>query len=317
MENTFCHDYNTRMPFVTRAIFIVVIFLISGHFQRALSQRVGSVTDVTMPDRETPVSQFRPSFYQGSEVVAGYLFDTGNSAGGLDQSFQEVRASFGVPLGNLDNILGLRPYFRVEHLNGPTVIPFPETLYDTGISFFNQKKWFPTVSTTLLLTPSVRSDFKTSKKAFRLFGLGLVNWQAREDLSLSLGVVYLDRADLRLLPAFGATWTPNPCWKIEAVLPRPRIARRMWKNGGDSEAWAYVAATIGGNTWAVKRDSGVTDELSIRDFRLLFGYEILQSGNRGLYLESGYAFDRRIEYEQADVEFSLDDGLFLRGGWKF
>ncbi len=300
-----------------RWAFTIAVLIATCQGGASIAQRTGSVADVTMPARETPVQKFRNSFYQGSEVIGGYLLDAGDQLGGLDISSQEVRASFGLPLGSLDNILGLRPYFRVDHLNGPTGVAVPETLYDTGVAIFNQKTWRPRISTTLLLTPSVRSDFTTSENAFRLFGLGLVNWQAREDLSLSLGVVYLDRADLSLLPAFGATWTPSPCWKIEATMPRPRIARRMWKNGGDSEAWAYVAGAIGGNTWGVTRTGNAKDELTIRDLRLLMGYEIIQAGNRGLYIEGGYAFDRSIEYERADIDVSLSDGLFFVAGWKF
>jgi hypothetical protein len=145
----------------------------------------------------------------------------------------------------------------------------------------------------------------------------MMNWQARSDLSLSLGVVYFDRADFRLLPAVGASWTPTPRWRIDATMPRPRIARRLWKQGGQAEGWAYFGGMIGGNTWAVSRDSGKTDELTLRDLRVLFGYEVLRNGNRGLYLESGYAFDRKIEYERQDIDISLDAGLFLVAGWKF
>ncbi|TWU40843.1 DUF6268 family outer membrane beta-barrel protein [Novipirellula artificiosorum] len=266
---------------------------------------------------EEPVERFRKSFYQGTELVGGYLADLGDKAGGLDVSFEEARVSLGVPLGSMDNLLAIRPYFRADHLNGPTTIDVPETLYDTGVSLFNRRVWSDRFSTTVMITPSVRSDFTTSKKAFRLFGLGLVNWQKRPDLSLSLGVVYLGRSDLPLLPAFGATWTPNPWWKFDAMLPRPRIARRLWKQGGQAEAWAYIGGTLGGNTWAVTRDSGADDELTLSDLRLLAGYEQIRAGNRGLFVEGGYSFNRSIEYEQTEDDIDLDDALFVQAGWQF
>ena len=159
---------------------------------------------------EEEVERYRKSFFQGAEVLDGYLGDTGDAAGGLDQSFSEVRASFGIPLGSLDNVIGLRPFFRADFLDGPTAVDLPETLYNTGISILHQAKWSERYSTTVILTPAVRSDFTTSEKAFRLFGLAVVNWKARHDLTLSAGVVYFDRADFSLLPAVGLTWTPTP-----------------------------------------------------------------------------------------------------------
>ncbi len=212
---------------------------------------------------------------------------------------------------------GFDPIFCADQLNGPTSIDVPATLYDTGVSILHQKKWSESCSSTVVITPSVRSDFTTSDKAFRLFGLALLNWQPREDLTLSLGVVYFDRADFNLLPAFGATWTPTPDWKIDATMPRPRIAHRLWRERDQAEAWAYLGGKIGGSTWAVTRDTGQPDELTLRDFRLLAGYEVIRKGNRGFFVEGGYAFGRRIEYEVPDIELDLDDALFVQAGWQF
>ncbi len=268
-------------------------------------------------DCETPIQSYRKSFYQGSEVLAGHLFDTGDKLGGMDQTFEEVRASFGVPLGSMDNLLGFRPYFRADHLRGPVGIDAPGTLYDTGVAIFNQKTWTDRWTSTIVVTPSVRSDMTTSEKAFRLFGLALANWKCRDDLTLSFGAVYFDRADFRLLPAIGLSWQPTPQWKIDATMPRPRISKRLWKDGGNAEGWAYMGGSIGGNTWAVTRANGARDELTIRDLRLLFGYEVIRHGNRGCFVEGGAAFDRRIEYERQNFERSLDTGLFLSAGLKF
>ncbi|TWT82433.1 hypothetical protein CA13_38960 [Planctomycetes bacterium CA13] len=303
VSGVFAQDYN---PAVINSPVVI---------NDSIQQRVSGNTERAYG--EIPIERYRKSFYQGAEVLGGYLGGLGDKAGGIDTTFEEARVAFGVPLGSMDNILALRPYFRADHLRGPTVIDAPESLYNTGVSLFNQKKWSERFSSTLMLTPSIRSDFTTSKNAFRLFGLGLVNWQKRPDLSLSLGVVYLGRSDLPLLPAFGATWTPTPWWKFDAMLPRPRISRRLWKNGGESEGWAYFGGTIGGNTWAVTRDSGADDELTLSDLRLLFGLEEIRQGNRGGFFEAGYAFNRSIEYEQTEEDIDLDDALFVQAGLKF
>jgi hypothetical protein len=279
---------------------------------------------IVAPNAEIAVERFRRSAYQGAEVLAGYLWDTGDRLGGLDQTFEEARVSFGVPLGllsggepTMENLLGLRPYFRADHFNGPIDVDLPGTVYDTGVTIFNQKKWNEVFSTTLIVTPSVRSDFETSDNAFRLFGLALLNWSPREELTFSLGVVYFDRADFNLLPAFGFTYQPTPWWRIEATMPRPRIARRLWKNGAQAEGWAYVGGQIGGSTWAVKRDSGISDELTVRDFRLVTGYEVIAAGNRGLTIEAAYVFGRSIEYERDEFDEDLDDAVSIQAAWRF
>ena len=180
---------------------------------------------------ETPIERYRKSFYQGTELLGGYLLDTGDRAGGLNQSFEEVRASFGLPLGSMDNLLGFQPYFRADNLNGPTTIDLPATLYNTGVNILNQKKWTDAFSSTWSSLLRCEAISRRATKAIRIFALAVVNWQARSDLSLSLGVVYFDRQDFNLLPAVGATWTPTPWWRVDATMPRPRIARRLVARG--------------------------------------------------------------------------------------
>lgn len=276
---------------------------------------------------EIPIERFRRGFFQGVEVSGGFLGDGSDSpvgpgtSGGLGETFWEARAGFGVPLGSLKNILAVQPFFRADHLDGPVEIDAPSTLYSTGVTLFQRKKWNERISTIVILTPSVRSDFTTSENAFRLFGLGLVNWQCRDDLSIGLGAVFLDRADLGVLPAIGLTWTPTPQWRLDLVMPRPQINYRLWKDGSQAEGWAFAGASLGGNTWAVTRQGGVldgqADELTVSGIRLFAGYETIRTGNRGWRIEGGLAMNRSIEYEKSDIDFDLDDALFIQSTWKF
>ncbi|WP_146454724.1 TonB-dependent receptor [Rubripirellula tenax] len=283
---------------------------------------------------EVPVEKFRRGFYQGAEVLGGYLADVGGNSAGMNQTFEEARVSFGIPVDvltggpvSMDNIIGLRPYFRVDHFDGPDFsdpslglpsdIDVPGSVYDTGVTLLNQKKWSEVFSTTLIVSPSIRSDFQTSDNAFRLFGLALLNWKPCPEWTVSAGVVYFDRNDFSLLPAFGVVYQPTPWWKFDFTMPRPRIARRMWKNGGQAEGWAFVGARIGGNTWAVKRDSGESDELTVRGFEILGGYEVIGAGNRGFAVETHYTFGRSIEYDRQDIEIDLTDAVGIRAAWQF
>ena len=136
-------------------------------------------------------------------------------------------------------------------------------------------------------------------------------------LSISFGGVYLDRADISALPAVGLVWTPDRTNRYELQFPRSRYAHRFNKCGCESETWGYIAAGIGGNTWAVTRASGATDELSLRDIRALAGVEKIVSGGGGWFAEAGYAFARNIEYESDNTDISLSDGLLLIAGWSY
>jgi len=57
--------------------------------------------------------------------------------------------------------------------------------------------------------------------------------------------------------------------------------------------------------------------LSLRDIRLKVGLERIIDGGGGCFVEFGYAFRRRIEYERSGTELSLDDGIVLQAGWSY
>jgi hypothetical protein len=265
---------------------------------------------------EIPVSRFKKQAIQNIVCSAGLLKATGSND--LSSRFIETSIGLGVPLGSFDNVLGVTPSFRADFIDAPQTMDVPAELFETGVNFFYRKPIHDRLSTMAILRPSVRSDFTTSDKAFRMFGLGLLNWDCQPDvLSLSFGAVYLDRTDLPLLPAIGLTWTPKPITKIDLRFPESRFAWRLSKNGSQNETWTYLTAGIGGNTWAVTRNSGQTDELSLRDVRLIFGVDHVTDGGGGWFAECGYAFNRRIEYEMTASEASLSDAVLLQGGWRY
>lgn len=268
----------------------------------------------TLPDE--PIRRFKKQAIQQVSVTGGGLVAV--SAGDLHSSFLETSTGIGVPLGSFDNILSVTPSFRVDWLDASPTLDVPDELFEAGISLFYRKPLSDRWSLMAIARPSIRSDFTTSRRALRLFGLALINWeQTPEHLTLSFGTVYLGRADLPLLPAAGLTWTPEPSRRLELRFPESRFACRLAKDGARSETWSYLSAGIGGNTWAVTRRSGASDELSIRDVRLRLGIEKIVDGGGGWFFEAGYAFARRIEYERAATEVPLSDGLLFSGGWRY
>lgn len=268
-------------------------------------------------DCDKPIVRFRKSFYQGVSTSFGYVHD--DPATGMSVTTLDGSANFAMPImGDMDNLLSFTPYIRTDMLDAAAVFDVPDQLFDTGFKVFWRKVIDDRWSSMVLFTPSYRSDFQSSDGAFRIFGMGLLVWQCVPDkLSLSGGMVHTGRADFPVLPAIGLMWTPTPEWKFDVQFPSPRISRRVMKDGQNSETWAYLSGVFGGNTWAVERPSGTEDELTIRDLRLVIGLEQLLPENRGLFVETGYVFNRSVEYERIPSERELDSAIMLRGGISF
>jgi hypothetical protein len=115
----------------------------------------------------------------------------------------------------------------------------------------------------------------------------------------------------------GLLWTPAPEWKLDLQFPSPRLSYRLAKDPHHHETWAYLSGVFGGNTWAVSRAGGLTDELTISDLRLVTGIEHLQTENHGFFAEIGYVFNRSIEYINVPFQRDLDATWMIRAGISF
>ncbi len=288
---------------------------------------------------ELAVCRFKKQAVQTVAFAGGWLGATkGND---LSSSFFETSIGIGIPVGlirrewsrsekpstesgltaaggDAPDILGITPVFRVDFIDAAAGIDIPAQLYETGVSFFYRKPINDRLSAMAIVRPSVRSDFTTSDNAVRIFGLGLLIWDCvPEKLSLSFGAVYLDRADLPLLPAVGLTWTPRTTTRLELQFPQSRCAWRLAKDGCASETWLSLSGGIGGNTWAMTRAYGQSDVVSLGDIRFLLGLEHIVDGGGGWFADVGYAFNRHVEYESTDEITNLSDGIILQAGWRY
>lgn len=265
---------------------------------------------------EIELNRFKKQALQSVSVRGGSVFGFDDSE--LDSSFLDLGIGTGIPLGSFDNILGVQPRFRVDWIDAAPNIEVPTELYEFELQFFYRRPIRERLSMMAIVSPSIRSDLTTSDNAFRVFALGLLNWECIPDrLTLSGGAVVLGRADLPVLPAIGMVWTPNRKTKVDLRFPLTRISYRLAKQGAQSETWAYLSGGLGGNTWAVTRNNGQADELSLRDYRLMMGIERIIDGGGGCFAELGIALGRRLEYEWNDLEISFDDAALIRAGWRY
>lgn len=279
-------------------------------------ERVANAEYFPTDASEAKLARFKPQALQSVSISSGFLEDL--TGGELSSSYFAASIGSGIPLGSLDNIVGVTPRFRIDWIDAAPGIDIPPELYVFETQFFYRRPINERFSAMAIFSPSIRSDLSTSDRAFRIFALGLLNWKYIPDrLTLSGGAVFLGRADLPVLPAIGLTWTPNRRTKLDLRFPDSRLSYRLAKDGRRSEKWSYMKLGLGGNTWAVTRASGETDELSLRDFRLSLGVEKLLDGGGGWFLESGITFNRRLEYEQHASEIELGEAITFQGGWRY
>ncbi len=272
--------------------------------------------DLDQASEEVELSRFKKQALQSVFVSGGGLFAVDEND--LDSSFLELGIGSGIPLGSFDNLLGITPRARIDWIDAAAHLDVPEQLYEFELQFFYRRPLSDRLSVMAIVSPSIRSDLSTSDRAFRVFALGLLNWERIPDrLTLSGGVVMLGRADLPVLPAVGVLWRPSRRTELDLRFPLTKLSHRIAKRGGESETWIYCSGGLGGNTWAVTRRSGLTDELSLRDYRLTAGLERRIKGGGGCFAEVGLAVGRRLEYEQSELEIDLGNAAIVAAGWRY
>ena len=235
----------------------------------------------------------------------------------------EAGVVFGVPLLRPSTPLLITPRFAVNFLDRPAGLDLPSEVYDAEVSFrhirkFGEGPWAMNVAVTL----GQYSDFESSDgDAFRVTGQAFAIYESSPAWTWVFGIVYLNREDLALIPAAGAIYKPNEDFKVDAILPRPRISWRL--PGGrfhDGAArWVYLGGEFGGGIWSIDRSATVgQDLLTYNDYRLLVGIE--KKGDLGVInhsLEFGYVFGRELEFSSATPDVNLDDSLFVRVGLSY
>jgi hypothetical protein len=256
---------------------------------------------------------------QQISVEGSWLYTDGTSdALGIDRL--ELAATFGVPIFyNPDTPLLITPGFAFNWLSGPSLAGYdlPPRVYDAYLD----AAWHPQInqflSADLGLRTGVWTDFnEVNSESVRLLGRGLGVLSMSPQCDVVAGIWYLDRNDVKLLPAGGVHWRPGPLWDMYLVFPNPKIRRKSIMVGA-SQWWIYFAGEYGGGRWTVERLEG-GDDIDINDIRAIFGIEWeTQTQARG-HFEIGYVFNREVVY--ADTGYGtldVDDTIMLRLGFNF
>lgn len=136
------------------------------------------------------------------------------------------------------------------------------------------------------------------------------------------GIYYIDRNQIKLLPAFGVLWVPNQDTRWDIFFPEPTFAHYL-TTCGSADVWWYLTGYYGGGAWTIENVDGSDDNIDINDIRIMLGFEtgrndLLRQGFRSFFFEVGYAFNRELVYRyNTAASIDLNDSLVFRTGFGY
>lgn len=205
------------------------------------------------------------------------------------------------------------PRFGVHYLDGPVRTDLPARVFDTSVAFRLFKKFNEKWSYELEVAPGVYSDFKNvTSDSLRITGKGLAYYMHSRSKQFVMGVVYLDREDLSLLPAAGMIMWFSEGSRLELIFPKPKFTYRIEKDES-KERWLYVSGEFGGGSWGIRRaNSAIDDIATYSDLRLIGGLETKHTNGMISLFEIGYVFNRKLEYKSSAGDYDISPTGMVR-----
>jgi hypothetical protein len=202
-------------------------------------------------------------------------------------------------------------------LVGPSPFPteLPSRVYSALLEFGWQPQLTQQLAADVEFSAGVFSDFEGfTSDSIRYQGTGLAILALTPTTTLKAGVTYLDRVDIKLLPAAGILWIPNPQTRWDIFFPRPKLSRYL-TTIGNSDVWVYVSGEYGGGSWTVRRAGADDRRMDINDIRVGGGLEWSHQFGLRAFAEAAYVFDRELVFASGIPDrHTLKDTLMIRGG---
>jgi hypothetical protein len=196
--------------------------------------------------------------------------------------------------------------YGFHFLSGPIVTDMPPRLYDFSAGYQHRDR-LGVFGYDVAASVMVSTDFEGScREGIRYPGHAVGFLFLAGGAELVLGVDYLDRGDIKLLPVGGLILIPDRDIRLEFVFPRPRAVFQL------TERYRlHVGGELGGGTWDIERATLEEDVATYRDLRLCVGLQFLEENNLRSAIEIGYLFDRKLEYMSGNGDYSPDDTAML------
>lgn len=222
--------------------------------------------------------------------------------------------------------LYLMPTFSLHQWDGPkppSSADLPAVAYSAFLDSGWQSDPARILGAELGLRVGMFSDFDTATSdSLRVLGRGIGRIRITPRATIKLGVLYLDRNKIKLLPAGGLLWQPNPDTRFDLFFPEPKLAHYL-STVGNTDTWWYAGGYYGGGSWTVQRTAGAKESIDINDLRLVLGLEWgrndqMRQGRRNGFIEVGYVFDRELLYKESPLDnMDLQDTIMFRVGFGY
>jgi hypothetical protein len=263
--------------------------------------------------------------FQGPRIRHAWIYGS-NDNDALQINDSDIALAFAIPnfLYSTQPVF-LMPSFSVHQWEGPRDVAadLPAIAYSAFLDAGWQSDPARILGAELALRVGMFSDFETATSdSLRIMGRGLGRIRLTPALTLKAGAVYLDRNKIKVLPAGGLLWQPNPETRFDLFFPEPKLAHYL-ATIGTMDTWWYVGGYYGGGSWTVTRKSGAKESIDINDLRLVLGLEWgrndqLRDGRRFGFLEAGYVFQRELLFKERPVDnLDLQDSVMVRAGFGY
>jgi len=257
-----------------------------------------------------------------NNVAVSYLWMPNSGGHPLGNNELKGQVRFAVPCRHLGNTtVYVAPainvnFWQFDQQKAKTLYKMPGTTFGTFLDAWIE----PEISNNrfrfdLLGRVGVFSDFKKfSGESIYVCGRGRAYYQYNNEIELMLGVQYINREHIKLLPTFGVIWTPNEKTEWHLIFPDPRLYRYLG-NTNDTAWWAYVRGEYGGGSWSIKTFNGDVIRTDYNDIRVALGLEFRNKPKQCLsgHFEVGGAFNREL-YTGGSAWYKPSTCVFLGGG---
>lgn len=219
----------------------------------------------------------------------------------------------------------LNSSYSLTSINAARHAQLPATLHEFALGAAWMRRINDSWMARMMLSGAFASDLEnTTGSAWQIRGGVFGLYRHSDHWNFAVGAIATGRDDLPVLPAVGAIWEPSRRWKINLMMPQPRVSRLL-SESSTRQHWGYVGAGISGGTWAYQQTPTDSGRLTYREWRLVLGWESIRpqppgtyrpSGNRWT-AEIGYAIGRRFEFDSDRSDLRLSDSLLLSSGFSF
>ncbi|MCA9140846.1 MAG: hypothetical protein KDB00_28945 [Planctomycetales bacterium] len=261
--------------------------------------------------------QFNPyRLIQRARFRHTFLYD-GDGAKDLSINDTDVAFAFAVPQFLFSTQpLYIAPSFSLHLWDGPeetTNADLPGSAFSAFLDFAWQSDPNRIIGADLGVSVGAFSEFGVfNNDGLRIRGKGLGTFRITPASTFKLGIYYYDRVDIKLLPAVGLFWRPDPFTKVDLFFPQPKYSHYL-STVGTNDVWWYASGEYGGGSWTIERDNGDEDQVDINDIRLTLGFEWgeserMRAGLRTWFFEFGYVGGRELIYRHNPQDNLTDIG---------